>query len=701
MLYSSSYTRQTASALGGIGHACNPCRVSLVKGVGGSRDPLYDTAYVDVDEWRDEPVRYRYVHGGFEGTDCRFSFYFPPAERYEGRFFHPLMPISGTEHAAPSFMAGMIGRTIEFAHASGAYLVESNQGRTVMFPGEDSTIAGFRASAASATYSRVLAADMYGEHRPYGYVYGGSGGAFKTMSCFENRIDVWDGAVPFVHGSPVSMPYLFTVQAHAIRILRDKFPAIVDALEPGGSGDAFNGLNAEEREALAEVTRMGFPPRAWFDVDRIAMGYTGVFASLIDNIVKWDPEYFDDFWKVPGYLGANPTESLACSRVEHETTISKVVMSTEAAELGLPMSMSARFGDHESEMPAALRIESLPTGSVQGASLIFTSGAAAGHVLYIVGVLGDLVMTGFGEAHFEALRGIKAGDTVRIDNGIYLAAQTYHRHQVPPPEFYVWDQFTADGLPVYPQRPTLMGPRFARQGSGSIQSGRFAGKMIVVETLMDEAAVPWQADWYRTLVQAALGPRIDDSYRLWFVDHAMHTAPYDAPGDPPPVRTTRVVSYSGVLQQALRDLSDWVERGLAPPPSTTYEVIDGQVHVPATASARRGIQPVVDVLANGAVRADVVVGEAVEFSAVIEVPPGSGTVVHAEWDFEGGGDFPVVESFGDADSAFSTMTLTATYAFSEPGTYFPALRATSQRQGDAGTPFARVQNLGRVRVVVQ
>jgi hypothetical protein len=76
-------------------------------------------------------------------------------------------------------------------------------------------------------------------------------------------------------------------------------------------------------------------------------------------------------------------------------------------------------------------------------------------------------------------------------------------------------------------------------------------------------------------------------------------------------------------------------------------------------------------------------------------------VVHAEWDFEGGGDSPVVENFGDTDSAFSTMTLTATCVFSEPGTYFPALRATSQRQSDAKTPFARVQNLGRVRVVVQ
>ena len=28
----------------------------------------------------------------------------------------------------------------------------------------------------------------------------------------------------------------------------------------------YAGLNREEREALAEVTRMGFPPRAWFAV---------------------------------------------------------------------------------------------------------------------------------------------------------------------------------------------------------------------------------------------------------------------------------------------------------------------------------------------------------------------------------------------------------------------------------------------------
>ena len=37
---------------------------------------------------------------------------------------------------------------------------------------------------------------------------------------------------------------------------------------------------------------------------------------------------------------------------------------------------------------------------------------------------------------------------------------------------------------------------------------------------------------------------------------------------------------------------------------------------------------------------------------------------------------------------------------SRPGTYFAALRATSQREGDPDTPHTRIQNLARVRVVV-
>ena len=69
-------------------------------------------------------------------------------------------------------------------------------------------------------------------------------------------------------------------------------------------------------------------------------------------------------------------------------------------------------------------------------------------------------MTGQGETDFEALSGVAAGDEVLIDNSVYLAFQTYHRHQVHP-DFPVWDQFCVAGQPVYPQRPNVIGPQFA------------------------------------------------------------------------------------------------------------------------------------------------------------------------------------------------------------------------------------------------
>ncbi len=75
-------------------------------------------------------------------------------------------------------------------------------------------------------------------------------------------------------------------------------------------------------------------------------------------------------------------------------------------------------------------------------------------------------------------------------------------------------------------------------------------------------------------------------------------------------------------------------------------------------------------------------------------------VVGAEWDFEGLGDYPIKEQF-DPGRRADRLTLQRTHTFTRPGTYFPALRASSQHPGDAGTIFARPQNLGRVRVVVQ
>ena len=60
-----------------------------------TNDELFKEPYIDKDEWRTEPVRHRYIHGGFKGTDTRFSFYFPSIEKYQGPFFPVYHPCPG------------------------------------------------------------------------------------------------------------------------------------------------------------------------------------------------------------------------------------------------------------------------------------------------------------------------------------------------------------------------------------------------------------------------------------------------------------------------------------------------------------------------------------------------------------------------------------------------------------------------------
>lgn len=670
-----------------------------------TKDTLFKAPYVDVDEWRDKPVRHRYVHGGFKGTDTRFSFYFPPKEAYRGRFFQYITPVPDNENLSQ----GAVGEEdkIGFSISSGAYFVETNGGGRAALPGlgSDATLGAYRANAAVAQFSRQVAVQVLGGIRPYGYAFGGSGGAYRTIGGIESTEDVWDGVVPFVVGSPMAIPNVFTVRMHAMRVLQAKFPQIIDALEPGGSGNMYAGLTTEEKEALQEVTRMGFPPQSWFSYKTMGVH---AFTAIYPGMSMADAKYFDDFWKVPGYLGANPPVSLLKARIQQTSTIKTSISEKQAIKAGLiqgPRPGEARgsadlawkaLGGREGDMPVAFQLnDRIPDVQFLGGDLLIKTGAAAGKKLLITRITEDKLL--LGSADPTVLAAIKTGDEVVVDNSSFLAAQTYHRHQVPgsKAEYPVFDQFrNGEGKPDYPQRPMLLGPLFTRGAAGVLPVGKFTGKMILLESLWDREAFPWQADWYYSKVRAVLGDQTDHHFRVWFTDRALH-GDFAKQEDP-----TRTVSYLGVLQQALRDLSAWVEKGIAPPPSTNYRVEEGQVVVPPTALERQGIQPLITVKANGGGRADVQTGQTVTFTAVAEVPPHTGRIVSAEWDFDGAGTFLSTGKFTPSDRSGSRATLKSTHSFTKPGTYFPTLRVASQRQGDFQTPYARIQNLGRVRVVV-
>ncbi|WP_433832655.1 hypothetical protein ACQP2E_16695 [Actinoplanes sp. CA-015351] len=630
----------------------------------------FEHPYVDVDEQRETPHPHRYVHGGFTGTETRFSIYFPPAPDYQGRFFQHITPVPESEHLAQA-ATGQEDK-IGFAFSAGGYFLETNGGGQSGGPGSgaDPTIAGYRANAAAASYSRVVAARVYGDHRPFGYAYGGSGGAYRTIGGAENTSGVWDGFVPYVPGSPIAAPNVFAVRMHAQRILRDKFDLIVDSYDAGGDGDPYPRLSVEEREALAEVSRMGFPVRSWFG--HRTMG-SHAFSTIYPGVVAVDPGYFTDFWTVPGYLGADPESSVHRDRVRLSSEVVAVLTRADRADLG-PFAEDAgglsggvdeafKGANSGQDVVVAVRLARTPDVATQGAELILADGAR----VRLKGVHDDLAVIDMPD-----LSDVKVapGDTVEIDNSNFLAAQTYHRHQVPDAEFTVWDQFRDEqGAPLLPQRPMQLGPMFAAGAAGSVQSGRITGKMIIVASLLDREAFPWQADWYRAKV-AAHAP---DDVRLWFVDNALHG---DDERQEHPAHT---VSYLGVLHEALRSVAAWVEEGVMPVPDTSYVITDGQVTVPATAAERGGVQPVVTLSVAGGV-----------VQAVAEAPPGAAPIVRVQWDLDGDGSFEVDEIVEPA----GRVVLERPHG----GGAFVAVRVSAQRDGDPHTPFARIDNVARARV---
>lgn len=627
-------------------------------------DPSLSQPYTDLDEQRtltdpatNVTVNYRYIHGGFTGTNAKFALYFPASATYKGRFFQSTYPTVTHEDADPTALA--------FSLSNGAYVVQTNNGGGVAAAGG---LGGYRINAAAAKYSRVVAAGVYpNSARPRGHIYGVSGGAYQTIGAAENTDRVWDGAVPGVPGTPNGIPSYATVELLALRVLRDKLPQIVDAMEPGGSGRPYVGLSDEQRRVLREATLLGFPLRGWWNhetLDGASIALTGAVVRFIDG------SYQEDFWTKPGYAGTDPAESAAAARIQADTTVVGLV--------GTPTSR--------------LVLSNVPTGYLTGSELIVTSGAASGRSVPLGTVTGDTVGFGAG-ADPSVTNAIRPGDQIRIDNSWFTALQYYHRYQVPTPDMYGWNQYRdSAGNPIHPQRPFLVGPILAGGAGGAAPTGRFNGKMIMVSSVLDQEAFAWSADWYKAQAKKALGGRLDDSYRLWFMDNAGHTPP------PNTAAQTHIVNYDSAMQQALLDLDAWVKKGTPPPAGTRYRVsADTQVELPASAAQRLGVQPVVDVsVGRSGEQAQVKVGQPVTLSIDTRVAPGTGKIVKVEWDFAGEGTYPVQKKVDRP----VVNDLIATHTFSEPGVYFPVVRVTSRRDGDANPAFGLVQNVDRVRVVV-
>lgn len=675
-------------------------------------DAQFQDGYIDIEEKRvrkmedGKEVPYRYMHGGFNGTTVRFSFCFPEKAAYEGRFYQYLSPFPGPEEELASLDKEGENDKIAFCITHGAYYVESNMGSGAIFTNTDDNTMTYRSSAASAEFSRKMAEKVYGyEHRPYGYVYGGSGGGYRTIACIENT-NAFDGAAPYVIGSPYAIPNCQTTRAYAERILRHKIPQIMDAIDAGGSGNPYEGLNEEEKNALKEVTLFGYPLKSWFASADLNDGALPVLAP---GVKAMDPSYFEDYWKVPGYLGADTKGNAVKDRICMDTKIRLLFVPGKKEQLlceiddrnGVNDAWKKMISGTDAEEEPWLELEQVPQNKnlyLKGAVLEFLDGRAKGRKLQIGRIEENRVYIteGFGmNPVLETLTMAENGDSVHLDNSDYIAIQTYHRHQVPSADYHAWDQFRDEnGNPLYPQQKTLIGPVFCGNGPGCEQNGLIQGKIMIVAALMDEQAYPWQADWYRRKIASVHNGDDEGNCRLWYFDNVLHDDQKDSADE------LHATTYLSGLWQALIDLAAWVEKEEAPLASSNYRVDVGHVKVEEAADKRGGIQPVVHFFANGEKCAYVKTGESVTFTAEAEVPECAGSLTFVEYSFEEETDFPYKGEFQLTEDGKKGLARTE-HSFSEKGTYFAVVRVCSQRNGDKTDVFTQVRNIDRVRVIVE
>jgi hypothetical protein len=682
-------------------------------------DKYFGKPYIDRDEWRDRPVRHRNVHGGFEGTATRFTFYFPLAEYYQGRMFQPLEGAhAGHEDAFSGAMGEMLGGLEMMGHRLGGYMVESNSGHigddVDPRAGDDPTLYGYRASVETARLSKHVAAQVYGKAPSYSYVWGGSGGGRRSPLCFEYGADVYAGALPFMGGgniekhgtksrvrseAPICFGSMFNVQRLLSR--DNKLDGVVDATQPGGSGNPFHGLTNHEREELANLYRLGYPRGDEFMIAH-PMGQMWLWTSIAELLLEEDADYFKAFWTRPGYVGHDSPEHVNKDLIDLRKPINRVLTAKDllenpdfaAPEYGAVRVIAGLMAatSNNYNLPIAIEVKGVGTGYRQGAGVRVTNGKAAGRQLYAMDICGDVFFCdGRREANLLRFTDVAAGDEVHIDNRAFLAFCYSYRHHISADPMF--DFLRINGEPIYPQHGLpLQSPLM-----GVPYSGQYEGKLMWVHHTHDSSLWPTQGVIYGQAVLNAQGPeRTAQQFCMRWTENAEHISPAYMASSPARATSTWLIDYMPIIEQSLVDLCDWAEKGVAPV-ATTFAFADGKVTLPPTAGERGGIQPVVSVRANGSSRAEVKVGAPVTLEVEGEAPPRAGTIIAVEWSLDGSGQFAAEPG---VDGKSTSIQMSKTHRYDKPGVYFATARITSHCGSDVKAQHRRLVNVASARVVV-
>ncbi|MFW9873656.1 MAG: hypothetical protein ACFFG0_11165 [Candidatus Thorarchaeota archaeon] len=637
-----------------------------------NNDHYLGSAIIDTDEWREKPVRHRFIHGSFEGTFTNFILCFPETENYDGRFVQFLQGgIGGSEYA------GYSNRALLVAFLNHAYYVESNQGHRgdMRELKGDFQLLQWKASVATAEFGREFAKEIYGELPHHGYLYGGSGGGMRSINCSEASVDIWDGFLPFIVNRSGLNTFFWSIAAWAGQILHDKIEHIVDATDPGGTGNPFSVLDNElQRHALSFLYRAGFP--------------RGAEAQLIPNPL-WilglqilpDPSYWDIFWTESGFEGADKDSLVTSFLIDEEVIVDEIITMEQLLPLiqGDPLEILL---NNETNYPknakVALRIKCRNPGRYHGCRIQLPNGRKLSCTYNVKDVVAALYEP-------QWLDDVQPGDKVHLENQRMIAFTFYHRHFVSK-KYPNMRHFFVDGYPIY--KSTKRSLDFLPTPTGKIH-----GKMILLQHAQDRECWPDAIRPYVESVREQLGDSFQKRFRIYWTENATHVAPVSL------ASLTRYINYGPIIVQALTDLIKWVEEDLEPPPSSQYKFNeDGALILPDSPSERLGIQPIVYANVNGGKRVDVKIGQPIILNGVAEAPPNTGYFVRTEWDFDGSGTFPHYE---DLKGTEFKVQSSVEHIYNEVGIFFATFRAFLNRNGDNLDEMRHIVNQSRLRIVVK
>lgn len=450
---------------------------------------------------------------------------------------------------------------------------------------------------------------------------------------------------------------------------------------------------------MANLYRLGYPRGDEFMIAK-PMGQIWLWCSIASMLLEEDADYFANFWTRPGYIGNDRPEVVSDDLIDVTLPITRIITAQDlmgeefagaeyADSKAMVMLMASSSGAWD--LPVAIEVKGLKGGYSTGCGVLIKSGAVAGRQLFCTRAVGDIwFCDGRADANILRFRGVEVGDTVHLDNHAFLAFCYAYRHHIS--EDPLNDFLRVDGQPIYPQhgvpvQSPLMGVPY---------SGQYEGKLLWVHHTHDASLWPPQGVIYKRAVEEAQGPeKAREKFRLQWTQNAEHVPPMLLPTNPKRATTTWLIDYMPVIEQGLVDLAAWVEQGVAPA-ETTYEFSDGKVTLPRSAKARGGVQPVVEVTANGALRTDAKVGESVTLTAHAEAPAGAGTFTQAQWDLDASGAFALKAEVAPGQTE---LTLSTIVTFDKPGVYFVTCRVRLNRDGDP-TARRQLENLASARVIV-